>query len=274
MVILDEGHNIINTIQDIYSPKITKAMVQQSLHQLEAYYQKYSDRLASTSHSYIIHLLFIFKQLIQTLSKEAKTCVFSTDRFLQVLQLENVNLFDLTHFIVSKRIVNKLNGFVDRTGTETGSVVSFFPFVLTFITSLTSSKEDSRVIVTTDGTDQSFVQLLFLNPGIHFQEIVQECRSVVIAGGTLQPVIISLYWLCSLRSYNPNCFWIVKSSARLPLCPYRTCCLTVRSAVCFAHKRRMDVLSGSISHSGNPRSSWEIWQRSSYYWVMLSRGEW
>ena len=164
-------------------------MIQQSLQQLEAYYQRYTDRLASQSHSYIIHLLFIFKQLLKILSEDSKTRVFSTDRFLQVLQLENINLFDLAHFIMNKRIINKLNGFVDRTQSDDVCSVSFFPFVLTFITSLTSSNEDSRVIVTTDNTDQSFVQLLFLNPGVHFQEIIEEARSVVIAGGTLQPVV-------------------------------------------------------------------------------------
>lgn len=29
-----------------------------------------------------------------------------------------------------------------------------------------------------------------LNPAVHFMEVVEKCRSVIIAGGTMQPVNI------------------------------------------------------------------------------------
>ena len=34
----------------------------------------------------------------------------------------------------------------------------------------------------------STVKFLHLNPATHFADIVRECRSVIIAGGTMQPV--------------------------------------------------------------------------------------
>lgn len=163
-------------------------MIDQSQTQLQAYYKKYEDRLSSLSHSYLIHLLFILKQIIAYLQSAPKvTQVFSTDRFLQVLKFEDINLFDIAHFVINKQIIHKLNGFVDRQQDQDSPATSFFPSVFTFITSLTSSRTDSRIIVNTTGKEP-FVQLLFLNPGVHFQEIVDEARSVVIAGGTLQPV--------------------------------------------------------------------------------------
>lgn len=163
-------------------------MIDQSQTQLKAYYKKYEDRLSSLSHSYLIHLLFILKQIIAYLQSAPKvTQVFSTDRFLQVLKFEDINLFDIAHFVINKQIIHKLNGFVDRQQDQDSPPTSFFPSVFTFITSLTSSRTDSRIIVNTTGKEP-FVQLLFLNPGVHFQEIVDEARSVVIAGGTLQPV--------------------------------------------------------------------------------------
>ena len=201
-MIFDEGHNIVNSILDIYSPKVTRHMVEVSHNQLDHYYQRYFNRLSSQSHSVIIHLLYILKQLLSILSSPSasallpETKVFSTDGFLKTLKVDNINIYDLVNFITSKRIIYKLNGFVDREAASASAsasassnkdLISYFPYVLTFITALTASKEDSRVIVTKE-TEGSFLQLLFLNPGTHFKDIVNECRSVVIAGGTLQPV--------------------------------------------------------------------------------------
>lgn len=35
---------------------------------------------------------------------------------------------------------------------------------------------------------ESSVKFLLLNPAVHFAQILKECRAVVIAGGTMQPV--------------------------------------------------------------------------------------
>ena len=218
----------MSSILDIYSPKITKEMINHSILQLQSYYDRYKDRLASQSHSYIIHLLFILKQFVSiltvsrgstststststsissssiptatstststsipTTTSTPSTQVFSTDRFLQVLQLGGINLFDIVHFILSKRIMYKLNLFVDSSNIQDNETpTSYFQHILSFITLLTSKKEDSRIIVHIDSSSSSYLQFLFLNPATYFNDILNECRSVLIAGGTLQPVLL------------------------------------------------------------------------------------
>ncbi len=39
--------------------------------------------------------------------------------------------------------------------------------------------------------NQSSIRYLLLNPSIHFTSIIKEARSVVVAGGTMEPVNIS-----------------------------------------------------------------------------------
>uniref|UniRef100_A0A182SUB1 DNA 5'-3' helicase n=1 Tax=Anopheles maculatus TaxID=74869 RepID=A0A182SUB1_9DIPT len=48
---------------------------------------------------------------------------------------------------------------------------------------------DSRVLLSFDENDPTLASMkyLLLNPGARFQDIVQSCRSVVLAGGTMQP---------------------------------------------------------------------------------------
>ena len=44
--------------------------------------------------------------------------------------------------------------------------------------------------ITTDRLSSSSLKFLLLNPAVHFTSIVREARAVIVAGGTMQPVII------------------------------------------------------------------------------------
>ncbi|XP_045867653.1 ATP-dependent DNA helicase DDX11 isoform X4 [Meles meles] len=58
-----------------------------------------------------------------------------------------------------------------------------------FLAALTTANQDGRVILSRQGSlFQSSLKFLLLNPAVHFAQVVKECRAVVIAGGTMQPV--------------------------------------------------------------------------------------
>lgn len=221
MVVFDEAHNLSSALSEIHSPRVTRDMLTQSLRQLEAYHARYADRLSSLSHSFLIHLQTVLRALLAVLTSPppalGRVSVLRTDAFLRLLRVEDINLFDLLRFVAAKRILFKLNGFVDRmrgeesggggkSGSEGGgksesggkreiggksegdglAPISHFPVVLAFIGALTSDSEDTKIVV--DCGDTPFVQLLLLNPESHFETIIQDARSVIITGGTLQPV--------------------------------------------------------------------------------------
>ena len=221
MVVFDEAHNLSSALSEIHSPRVTRDMLTQSLRQLEAYHARYADRLSSLSHSFLIHLQTVLRALLAVLTSPppalGRVSVLRTDAFLRLLRVEDINLFDLLRFVAAKRILFKLNGFVDRmsgeeregggkSGNEGGgksegggkreiggkreseglAPISHFPAVLAFIGALTSDSEDTKIVV--DCGNTPFVQLLLLNPESHFETIIQDARSVIITGGTLQPV--------------------------------------------------------------------------------------
>lgn len=228
-MVFDEAHNLSSALSEIHSPRVTRDMLTQSLRQLEAYHARYADRLSSLSHSFLIHLQTVLRALLAVLTSPppalGRVSVLRTDAFLRLLRVEDINLFDLLRFVAAKRILFKLNGFVDRmrgeesggggkgegeiggksegggkSGNEGGgkreiggkreseglAPISHFPAVLAFIGALTSDSEDTKIVV--DCGNTPFVQLLLLNPESHFETIIQDARSVIITGGTLQPV--------------------------------------------------------------------------------------
>lgn len=108
----------MSALSEMYSFRVTLSMLRLSKNQLDAYTRRYANRLASSSHSFIIHLQTVLDAMIRLLARRPadleKVNVVSTDGFIRRLGIEEVNLFELLRFVAAKRIVYKLNGFLDR----------------------------------------------------------------------------------------------------------------------------------------------------------------
>ena len=97
-------------------------------------------------------------------------------------------------------------GFIEYTSLESKTLeapifknMSPLRKVQAFLLSLTNACKDGRVLVQKTSTPTThsettssdpFLKFLLLNPAVHFKEIVQEARSVILAGGTMSPVRI------------------------------------------------------------------------------------
>uniref|UniRef100_A0A8C7RW65 ATP-dependent DNA helicase DDX11 n=1 Tax=Oncorhynchus mykiss TaxID=8022 RepID=A0A8C7RW65_ONCMY len=58
-----------------------------------------------------------------------------------------------------------------------------------FFMALTNANTDGRVVLHTQGNVAvSSMKFLLLNPAVHFSQVLKDCRAVIIAGGTMQPV--------------------------------------------------------------------------------------
>lgn len=61
--------------------------------------------------------------------------------------------------------------------------------VISFLESLTYSYDDGRILVhAMNDAKQKRLQFLLLNPAARFQDVIQEARSVIVAGGTMKPM--------------------------------------------------------------------------------------
>lgn len=61
-----------------------------------------------------------------------------------------------------------------------------------FLLSLTDARDDGRIVFSIDtsagGRTTVVLKYILLNPAERFQELVDSARSVVLAGGTMEPV--------------------------------------------------------------------------------------
>nr|XP_045000056.1 ATP-dependent DNA helicase DDX11 isoform X2 [Jaculus jaculus] len=242
VVIIDEAHNLIDTITGIHSAEVSGSQLCQAHSQLLQYMERYRKRLKAKNLMYIKQILYLLEKFVAILGGNIKqnpstqsisrtgTELKSINDFLFQSQVDNINLFKVQRYCEKSMISRKLFGFTERYGVvvpafpspkEHSRLSGFQHFLQSlqpgaigapedpvgedqpsaprpasplmhiegFLAALTTANQDGRVVLSRQGSlAQSSLKFLLLNPAVHFAQVVKECRAVVIAGGTMQPV--------------------------------------------------------------------------------------
>ncbi|NXX34826.1 DDX11 helicase, partial [Nicator chloris] len=241
VVIIDEAHNLIDTITCIHSAEVSGSQLCCAHSQLSQYMERYRKHLKAKNLMYIKQILYLLEQFVAMLGgnvnqnpgcqavSQTGTVLKSINDFLFQSHIDNINLFKVQRYCEKSLISRKLFRFVERyggpasavkTNKENQKLAGLQNFLLTlqqgsdkegdppveaehdqlrtasplmqiegFLSALTNANQDGRVILNRQGTvGQSSLKFLLLNPAVHFAKVVEECRAVIIAGGTMQPV--------------------------------------------------------------------------------------
>ncbi|XP_047404058.1 ATP-dependent DNA helicase DDX11 isoform X1 [Sciurus carolinensis] len=239
VVIIDEAHNLIDTITGIHSAEVSGSQLCQAHSQLFQYMERYGKRLKAKNLMYIKQILYLLEKFVAVLGGNIKqnpntqslsqtgTELKTINDFLFQSQVDNINLFKVQRYCEKSMVSRKLFGFTERYGAvfpssrEQPKLTGFQHFLKSlqpgvteapvapveedeakaprsssplmniegFLAALTTANHDGRVILSRQGSlSQSSLKFLLLNPAVHFAQVVKECRAVVIAGGTMQPV--------------------------------------------------------------------------------------
>nr|XP_056702564.1 ATP-dependent DNA helicase DDX11 [Euleptes europaea] len=243
VVIIDEAHNLIDTITCIYSAQVSGSQLCCAHSQLSQYMERYRKRLKAKNLMYIKQIIFLLEKFVTVLGGNVKqnpntqsipqagAQLKSINDFLFQCEIDNINLFKVQRYCERSLIGRKLFGFVERheasgalksrpeeqkmaglqnflqnlnekqrkEGSPQSPVgeaedgppkmASPLMHIEGFLAALTTANQDGRVILTRQGTlAQSSLKFLLLNPAVHFAKVLKECRAVIVAGGTMQPV--------------------------------------------------------------------------------------
>ncbi|XP_074125402.1 ATP-dependent DNA helicase DDX11 isoform X2 [Sminthopsis crassicaudata] len=243
VVIIDEAHNLIDSITNIHSAEVNGSQLCQAHSQLSQYMERYRKLLKAKNLMYIKQILYLLERFVTVLGGNVKqnpntqklsqtgTELKTINDFLFQSQIDNINLFKVQRYFEKSMVSRKLFGFATEYGgisllppsKEQSKLTGFQHFLQSlkpgpggelapssapgegegsppqlgsplmqiegFLAALTTANEDGRVIVSRQGSlSQSSLRFLLLNPSVHFAQVVKECRAMIIAGGTMQPV--------------------------------------------------------------------------------------
>ncbi|XP_042559674.1 ATP-dependent DNA helicase DDX11 isoform X2 [Clupea harengus] len=125
VVIIDEAHNLSDTLTCIHSAEVTGAQLCRAHSQLTQYCDRYRSRLKAKNLMYIKQILFVLDGLIRTLggkvgqnpnsqSTQSGTELLTINDYLFKAKIDNINLFKLQRYFEKSMISRKLSGFAER----------------------------------------------------------------------------------------------------------------------------------------------------------------
>jgi chromosome transmission fidelity protein 1 len=227
LVIIDEAHNIPETLRSLSSCQLTLPIIEGASAQLNAYVKRYNSRLAGRNIFYLGKICKILKSLSKYLksnksstSRRSKVppsseMVTSTE-LLFTLKLDNINLFNVMRYLERSRLSQKLHGFSNAIQDDgivgrkednfddpnfVSKHISCMSIIESFLKCLTGAEREGRVVVERPNLDairggnemrrltpkKPSFRYLLLDPSIHFKDVIDEAHAIVLAGGTLRP---------------------------------------------------------------------------------------
>lgn len=217
VVIIDEAHNLMETITSLYTVSLTLQQIQLTWNQLNLYIKKYRTRLLGKNVVYIKQIMNIIKILMKHLQPndpaERKDNVLNVNEFLHETSIDHINMFKIKGYLEISGLARKLNGFVDsakekeeeerqkqRLQNPKAPLAPISPSLNTstltltqieaFLLALTNPDKDGRIVTNFGSAENPSVTIkyMLLNPAEAFKPIVEEAKSVILAGGTMEPV--------------------------------------------------------------------------------------
>lgn len=116
IIIVDEAHNLLDTIAQLHSSELSVAHLQLAKQQICGYKERYSRRLSSANLLRINQLIFVVRQLLKLLETKPEQEQKAT-RMLRTYELTaegdfyNIDLHALLQFCTRTRFAQKLQGF-------------------------------------------------------------------------------------------------------------------------------------------------------------------
>ncbi|KAI3766642.1 hypothetical protein L2E82_16710 [Cichorium intybus] len=218
VVIIDEAHNLADSLISMYDSKITFFQLELVNSSLEGYFQRFQNLLGPGNRRHVQTLRILTQAFIQTLCNKDDTnfvnssiheelpsgseCSLRINEFVFSLNIDNINLVKLLQYIKDSNMIHKVSGYGDKivslqndstTLQEGSSILSAFRALAGLLLSLTNYDSDGRIIISRKkpkdcGQQGGYLKYVMLTGEKIFHEIVNEAHACVLAGGTLQPI--------------------------------------------------------------------------------------
>ncbi|OEL34579.1 putative ATP-dependent DNA helicase DDX11 [Dichanthelium oligosanthes] len=243
VVIIDEAHNLADSLTNMYNSKITSSQLKAVLSHLDAYLNRFHNVLGAGNRRYIQTLTVLTRSFLRVLTNNedgASTMSSMTiNQFLFSLDIDNINIVKLCQYVKESNVIHKVSGYSNKITSiqdgvnqfglqqehDEGSSIACFQALVDFLRSLLNSNDDGRIIVAkqklSGQPEEAYLKFVMLCAEKIFLEVTRDAHAVILAGGTLQPIEETRLRLCpSLSSADIKfftCNHIVPPECILPI---------------------------------------------------------
>lgn len=191
IVIIDEAHNLIETINSIHSAQISLVDLVSSKEGLKKYYNRFRNRLNPGNRVNLMKLIELCNTLARYIKDTSKKPgqVIHFSEFFASSNMDNLNIHKLNKYIKKSKIAYKIDSYLhslkeldDKKSSSSSNPLLFK--VANFLTCLSNPAEEGRFFF----EKGQVIKYMLLEPGKSFYSVLEEARCVILAGGTMQPI--------------------------------------------------------------------------------------
>ncbi|KAI5364320.1 putative helicase-like, DEXD box c2 type, ATP-dependent helicase [Septoria linicola] len=202
IVIIDEAHNLMDSVENISSATVTEQLLQQARAGLGEYYRKFNKRLKDKNRMYVTQIIKVIMSLLHFASTVRQQAsggdVTSASALLAQQNADQINLVKLVRYISESKLARKVEGYIAHLAraeaakarkpiAEGAAEVPTLTHVQNFLPCLMNPAKEGRFTWAKED-DKITIKYMLLDPAEHFRDIVEEARAVILAGGTMSPM--------------------------------------------------------------------------------------
>ncbi|ODV90905.1 hypothetical protein CANCADRAFT_11308, partial [Tortispora caseinolytica NRRL Y-17796] len=201
IIIIDEAHNLLETLSSILSKSVSLSLVDQALHCLQVYLDKFQNRLKPHNRVHVLHIQMLLRNLQQFLMQIKTTpakfppgSILDSSKIFSDSAAESINIYTLADFVSKSKLAFKINSYMDyklaeKTSSEQKKSfqVPLLSGIISFLITLNFPSQDGQLVVETNSSNPSLLYLQ-LDVSHVFETIVEQAKCVILAGGTMEPM--------------------------------------------------------------------------------------
>ncbi|KAF4907588.1 ATP-dependent DNA helicase chl1 [Colletotrichum fructicola] len=203
VVIVDEAHNIMDAVANVYASEIKLTELRRARQMLGVYVKRFGKKLKGENRVMVGQVGRVIEGLTEWMSGamtlKAPHGIVDSKVLLRCKGVDQINLFKLIQYIQESKLAYKIESYVAHVEEEIAqanagkapprSSTPVLHILSSFLISLTNLSSEGRIFYEKTSSNSPDIQLsyLLLSPTHAFSSIATSARAVILAGGTMSP---------------------------------------------------------------------------------------
>ena len=197
----------MDTISNIYSVSVTLTQLKQCRSKLGIYLQKFRNNLKGKNRVYVaqtVRLIDSLSSCLETMNegKRASDGLIDSSALMAGKGVDQINVYKLMKYLQESKLARKVEGYVSHADKEKlnasndnnvkrhNSTLPVLACAQSFFETLINPATEGRFFYEKHDNDEVSLKYMLLDPSHHFREVVEDARAVILAGGTMSPVLL------------------------------------------------------------------------------------
>ncbi|KAG7758995.1 hypothetical protein KL911_000132 [Ogataea haglerorum] len=192
IVVIDEAHNLLDTISSLNSATISLSELLKVRKALKSYTTKFSSRLNAGNRINLAKLSKMITILARFLTKDSDKKTAGTE--INVTSIfddttgDLLNFHSLETYLTKSKIAYKIESYMEKIDENHKAGTPILFKIRSFLECLSNPSKSGKLFYERDSDNGIAMKYLLLDPSEAFRDIVEECKCVLLAGGTMEPI--------------------------------------------------------------------------------------